>query len=52
MAVTPTAHFIEWLDVAGGILSEPYKAVNGTVSARGPGLSLEWNSTAVTRIAV
>ena len=52
MAVTPTAHFVEWLDVAGAILSEPYKAVNGTVSARGPGLGLEWNSTAVTRFAL
>lgn len=49
LAVTPTAHWLEVLDLAGAILVEPIRIVDGTVSARGPGLGLEWNEDAVAK---
>jgi len=52
LTVTPTRHWLEYLDVAGAILTEPYQAVNGKVSARGPGLGLEWDEKAVARFQI
>src|SRR5580704_17009136 len=49
LAVTPTAHWIEYLDLARSILSEPVKIVDGTLTARGPGLGLEWNESAIAK---
>ena len=49
MAVTPTAHLIEWLDIAGGVAAEPIKPVDGKVTARGPGLGIAWDEAAVRR---
>ena len=49
LAVTPTAHWLEFLDFAGVILAQPAEIVDGTVTARGPGLGLEWNETAVAK---
>ena len=49
LAVTPTAHWLEFLDFAGVILAHPAEIVDGTVTARGPGLGLEWNETAVAK---
>jgi mandelate racemase len=49
LAVTPTAHWLEFLDFAGAILAHPAKIVDGTLTARGPGLGLEWNETAVAK---
>ena len=49
LAVTPTAHWLEFLDFAGTILAKPAEIVDGTVTARGPGLGLEWNETAVAK---
>ena len=37
LAVTPTAHWLEVLDLARAILTEPIEIVDGTVTARGPG---------------
>ena len=51
MAVTPTAHWLEHLDFAGAILEEPCRVVDGTITARGPGLGLSWNEAAVARYA-
>jgi len=51
MAVTPGAHLVEWLDLAGGILAEPMKPANGFVTPRGPGLGLSWDERAVARFA-
>jgi mandelate racemase len=31
------------------ILAEPIEIVDGTVTARGPGLGLEWNEAAVAK---
>jgi mandelate racemase len=49
LAVTPTAHWLEVLDFAGAVLAHPIEIVDGTVTARGPGLGLEWNEAAVSR---
>jgi mandelate racemase len=49
LAVTPTAHWLEVLDFAGAILAHPIEIIDGTVTARGPGLGLEWNEAAVSR---
>jgi len=52
LAVTPTAHWLEYLDFAGAILAQPAKIVDGAVTARGPGLGLEWNESAVAKYLV
>ncbi len=52
LSVTPTAHWLEVLDLARAILTEPIRIVDGTVTARGPGLGLEWNETEVARYLV
>jgi mandelate racemase len=52
LAVTPTAHWLEVLDLARTILAEPIEIVDGAVTARGPGLGLNWNETAVTKYLV
>ena len=49
LVVSPTAHFLEYLDLAGAILAEPVRPIAGTVTARGPGLGLEWDEDAVRR---
>ena len=49
LAVTPTAHWLEVLDFAGAILADPIKITNGTLTARGPGLGIEWNESAVAK---
>ena len=52
LAVTPPAHWLELLDFAGAILADPVKIVDGTVTAYGPGLGLQWNETAVAKYLV
>src|SRR5436190_2082165 len=52
LAVTPTAHWLEFLDFARVILAEPAEIVDGTVTAQGPGLGLEWNEAAVAKYLV
>jgi len=52
LAVTPTAHWIEYLDLARAILAEPVQIVDGTITARGPGLGLSWEETAVGKYLV
>src|SRR5947207_638922 len=52
LAVTPTAHWLEFLDFASVILTYPAEIVDGTVTARGPGLGLEWNETAVAKYLI
>ena len=51
LPITPTAHWLEHLDIAGGILEEPYRVIDGTLAARGPGFGLEWDEGAVARFA-
>jgi mandelate racemase len=52
LPITPTAHWLEYLDVAGSILAEKPKAVDGSVTAVGPGLGIVWDEKAVKRYAV
>ncbi len=52
LAVTPTAHWLEFLDFAGLILADPVKIVDGAVTARGPGLGLEWNEAAIKKYQI
>ena len=49
LAVTPTAHWLEYLDLARAVLAEPVQIVDGTVTARGPGLGLSWDEAAVRK---
>ncbi|WP_024515411.1 enolase C-terminal domain-like protein [Bradyrhizobium sp. Tv2a-2] len=52
LSVTPTAHWLEVLDLAAAILANPIQIVDGTLTARGPGLGLEWNETAVAKYLI
>ena len=49
LAVTPTAHWLEYLDIASEVLTEPLAVEDGSVTARGPGLGMEWDEDAVER---
>ena len=49
LAITPTAHWLEVLDLGRAILADPIEIVDGTVTARGPGLGLSWNEAAVAK---
>ena len=53
LAVTPTAHFLEYLDVASPILAAPLRVEEGQalVPSR-PGIGLEWDEDAVGRYLV
>ena len=52
LAVTPSAHWLEVLDLARAVLAEPIEIVDGTVTARGHGLGLSWNEAAVAKYLV
>ena len=52
LAVTPTVHWLEVLDLARTILTEPIEIVDGTVTARGHGLGLSWDETAIAKYLV
>ncbi|WP_299205676.1 enolase C-terminal domain-like protein [uncultured Tateyamaria sp.] len=49
LAATTNAHLLEWLDVAGGVMTEPYAVENGCVTARGPGLGITWDEDKIAR---
>lgn len=51
LAVSPTCHYLEYLDFAGAILAEKNEIVDGGFEARGPGLGIEWDEAAVKRYA-
>ncbi|MBL8837755.1 MAG: mandelate racemase [Alphaproteobacteria bacterium] len=51
LAVTPTAHYLEVLDIAGAVLAERAAIVNGRVAPRGPGLGIDWDEAAVAKYA-
>jgi mandelate racemase len=50
LCATPTAHWLEHMDVAGELLRERFNLVHGSVTppAR-PGLGMEWNEQAVEK---
>ena len=49
LAVTPTAHWLEYLNKAAPLLEEPADLKDGFVTARGPGLGMRWNEEVVAR---
>jgi mandelate racemase len=51
MTVAPTAFWFEYLDIAGAVLTERLLPVDGMVTARGPGLGLDWDEHAVAHYA-
>lgn len=52
LAATPGAHWLEYLDKARPLLIEPYDAVDGMVTPRGPGLGIEWDPKKVAAFSV
>jgi mandelate racemase len=53
MAVTPTAHWLEKMDLAGPILAEPLEFSNGeALIPDRPGTGIAWNEAAVERYGV
>ncbi len=51
LAVSPTAHLLEYLDLAGAVLAAPIRPVDGTITALGPGLGMSFDEAAVARYA-
>ena len=49
LPVTPLAHYLEFLDLAGAVLADPPRVADGHVTARGPGLGMDWDEAAVAR---
>src|ERR1700761_3239125 len=52
LAVPPPAHWLEVLDFAAAILAKPIQIVDGALTARGPGLGIDWNENAVAKYLV
>jgi mandelate racemase len=53
LAVTPTADWVEYVDWAAPVLSEPLAVASGHVTPPDrAGLGLEWNEAAVARLAL
>jgi mandelate racemase len=53
MRVTPSAHWLEWVDWANPILADPLEPRNGEVVAPDrPGSGIDWNEDGVRRYAV
>lgn len=52
LAVTPTAHWLEFLDKARPIIAEPLVVEDGMVRPQGVGLGITWNEEAVERYQV
>jgi mandelate racemase len=53
LRVTPTAHWLEWVDWASPILAEPMQPVDGHLTAPDrPGAGIAWDETAVSKYAV
>ena len=50
LAVTPTRHYLEYVDWANAILAEPLRIVDGeAVIPDRPGTGVAWNEDAVKR---
>lgn len=47
LAVTPTCHWLEFLDLAAPLLAQPNAVIHGQVTAQGPGLGMIWDEKAV-----
>ena len=45
-------NWLEVLDFASPILADPIEIADGTLTARGPGLRLEWNEATIAKYLV
>jgi mandelate racemase len=53
LAVSPTQHWLEYVDWAAPILQEPLQVVDGCVTpSRGPGTGLHWDARAVAHYRI
>jgi mandelate racemase len=53
LAVTPTAHYLEKMDLAGPILASPLAFADGhAICPEEPGAGISWNEAAIARFAV
>jgi len=53
LAVTPTGHWLEYVDWADPVLRSPVEIRGGmAVGAAGPGLAMQWNEKAVRKYAL
>jgi mandelate racemase len=53
LAVTPTCHWLEYVDWADPILEEPVVIRDGhAIGSTRPGLGMKWNEKAVRKFAV
>jgi mandelate racemase len=53
MRVTPSAHWLEWVDWANPILAEPLEPMNGEVVAPNrPGSGIDWDEDGVRKYAI
>jgi mandelate racemase len=53
LRVTPTAHWLEFVDWASPVLAEPLEPRNGALTASNkPGIGLSWDERAVTKYSV
>jgi mandelate racemase len=53
LAVTPTAHWLEYVDWADAVLQEPFRVVDGRVQVPArPGVGIAWNEEAVRRYQI
>jgi mandelate racemase len=53
LAVTPTAHWLEYMNLADPVLTEPLRIADGhAVPREVPGTGLDWDEAAVSRYLV
>lgn len=53
LAVTPTAHWLEFADWASPVIAEPVQVLDGHINAPNkPGAGLEWDEAAVARYQI
>ena len=53
LAITPTRHWLEYVDWAEPILREPVRLTDGAIAAsEEPGIGIAWNEDAVNKFAV
>jgi mandelate racemase len=53
LAVTPTCHWLEYVDWAAPVLEEPVRIRDGkAIGVAGPGLGMRWNEKAVKKFSV
>ena len=53
LAITPTAHWLEYVDWASPILKDPLEIIDGNAKPRAvPGTGIEWNEDAVAKYKI